>query len=652
MKSLKISLVVLVLILVLTAVPTLMGAGSASQTDGAESGALPTGLALAGNGVWQDFEATTQFTVHSTSGDWGIGLAARLAGDKAAGSWDDVGALAWVRGEGATVDGVELLGNGGTAIDDMAAAAIQPGKTYHIKLSAISSSWPGDPSTYRLKIWEAGRPEPVLWSVTGIGNAGEPASGAVALVAHNADVSWGEMSIQPLAGRTYSVNISKPANGDIIISPDLPSYSYGARVEIRSVGKPGYALGGWTGAFSGTQNRIVFDVTQDVSVGATFLADVTPNTLALAATGQGEVSASPQKTAYAEGEQVSVYARPKPGFVFDGWSDSSLGLSNPATVTMDGAKSLTATFVPAADDQATPVSDDFHACELNTGLWTEDDPVGDGTVSVDGTHALIDVPGGASHNAWEPASKAVHIFQPMANADFDVIAKYDSTVTQKYQVQGMLFVQDTNNFTRFEVHHNGTLVKVYAGVVIAGNGTPKINNVDESNTPPYLRVTRTGNNWLFRYSFNGTQWLDAGNFDQSLNLAKGGVYGANHGLPETSSPHHLAEVDYFFNTASPIDPEDGDLNGLFAFETNAVGNGDVTLDPAGGAYACGDTVTVTAVPDPGWIFSGWSGDLSSMNPSEQLVVSGEHTVTATFTEETGVLDNFMYVPMIIGSGEN
>ncbi|MFB0517586.1 MAG: hypothetical protein ACETWG_13435, partial [Candidatus Neomarinimicrobiota bacterium] len=42
-----------------------------------------------------------------------------------------------------------------------------------------------------------------------------------------------------------------------------------------------------------------------------------------------------------------------------------------------------------------------------------------------------------------------------------------------------------------------------------------------------------------------------------------------------------------------------------------VGSGSVTLDPAGTVFASGTQVSLTAVPETGWEFAGWSGDVTS-----------------------------------------
>ncbi|NIV37957.1 MAG: cell wall-binding protein, partial [Anaerolineae bacterium] len=40
-----------------------------------------------------------------------------------------------------------------------------------------------------------------------------------------------------------------------------------------------------------------------------------------------------------------------------------------------------------------------------------------------------------------------------------------------------------------------------------------------------------------------------------------------------------------------------------------LGTGSIVLDPPGGVYSHDTIVQITAIPDPGWTFSHWSGDL-------------------------------------------
>jgi uncharacterized repeat protein (TIGR02543 family) len=61
------------------------------------------------------------------------------------------------------------------------------------------------------------------------------------------------------------------------------------------------------------------------------------------------------------------------------------------------------------------------------------------------------------------------------------------------------------------------------------------------------------------------------------------------------------------------------------------GSGTVTLSPAGGTYASGSSVQLTANPAVGYVFSSFSGDLASASNPGTLVVNGNKSVTANFT---------------------
>ena len=68
----------------------------------------------------------------------------------------------------------------------------------------------------------------------------------------------------------------------------------------------------------------------------------------------------------------------------------------------------------------------------------------------------------------------------------------------------------------------------------------------------------------------------------------------------------------------------------FTLSVSSVGPGNVTLDPPGGVYAEGTSVSVNATPDPDSAFLGWSGALSGGANPETVVVSAHTSATATF----------------------
>ncbi|MFC1966979.1 right-handed parallel beta-helix repeat-containing protein, partial [Chloroflexota bacterium] len=60
--------------------------------------------------------------------------------------------------------------------------------------------------------------------------------------------------------------------------------------------------------------------------------------------GSGSVTKNPDQATYTQDSTVQVTAAPATGWSFSGWSGDLSGSTNPATVTMDGNKTITATF--------------------------------------------------------------------------------------------------------------------------------------------------------------------------------------------------------------------------------------------------------------------------------------------------------------------
>ncbi|MBK8806513.1 MAG: DUF2271 domain-containing protein [Bacteroidales bacterium] len=56
-----------------------------------------------------------------------------------------------------------------------------------------------------------------------------------------------------------------------------------------------------------------------------------------------------------------------------------------------------------------------------------------------------------------------------------------------------------------------------------------------------------------------------------------------------------------------------------------------TISPSSGSYASGATVTLTATPASGYVFSGWTGDPSGTTNPVTIIMNSNKTVGATFT---------------------
>jgi hypothetical protein len=77
------------------------------------------------------------------------------------------------------------------------------------------------------------------------------------------------------------------------------------------------------------------------------------------------------------------------------------------------------------------------------------------------------------------------------------------------------------------------------------------------------------------------------------------------------------------------------LSGAVTLSVVTSGPGGVTLDPPGGSYVTGQSVTVTAVPEPGAAFTGFGDDLAGIGNPQPLTLDGHKTVSAHFAPVVG-----------------
>lgn len=515
-------------------------------------------LIAIGDISWRTYTVTVPITIHSLdlNKSPGVGVIVRWQGHfdienglQPVVGWRRLGAMAWYRYEKATAtEGLQLLGNGGNQIGTKGFSPVL-GTTYLYKVSISPNADPAKPATYRFKVWAQGQTEPAAWDIEATGLAGEPRNGSIVLVAHNADASFGNV--------TVNLTATEP-------KPELT---------INKVG-----------------------------------------------TGTGVVNPAPQKASYRFGEDVSLTAVPNAGSVFVGWQGDAQGSANPTTVEMFADRTVVAQF--SNPNVATPISDDFNGCELNPQLWSFINPLGDAAVAMTGGHAEISVPAGSTHDLWTNGRNAPRIMQFAENKNFELVVKFDSTMNAKNQAQGIVIEGDAQNYIRFNFLHDGSSYKAQAFYFTGGVPTEKLNSNITIAPPMYLRVKRLIDVWSLSYSSDGVNWTSGASFTYAMTVNSQGVYAGN----SNQNPAHTAKIDYLFNTASPIVPEDNDRK----LNITTTGSGSVTRSVVKDNYACGESVSLTPVPAEGYKFDSWSGDLTGSAVPGQLIMNATKNVTANF----------------------
>ncbi len=238
----------------------------------------------------------------------------------------------------------------------------------------------------------------------------------------------------------------------------------------------------------------------------------------------------------------------------------------------------------------------------------------------------LSVPGGTAHDAWN-TNNSLRALQPTADQNFVAEAKFDSVPSQKFQMEGLLVQQDADDWLRFNIHHDGNNLRAYAASTVAGTSVKKLDKSITGGSSVWLRVTRSGASWTLATSTNGTSWTTIGSFTQAINATAVGPFAGNAGNPV---PAFTAKVDYVFDAADPVVPEDTPLPVIERTLTTQVsGNGTITRSPNKTTYDNGEQVTLTANPGTNFSFAGWSGSLTGGANPATLTMDADKSVTAT-----------------------
>jgi len=91
----------------------------------------------------------------------------------------------------------------------------------------------------------------------------------------------------------------------------------------------------------------------------------------------------------------------------------------------------------------------------------------------------------------------------------------------------------------------------------------------------------------------------------------------------------------------------------FFFTINYDGGGIVVKDPDQSIYANGTEVQLTAIPDSGWIFNHWSGNISGFENPTNITVDSNIIITAHFVDVAPpVINNVSASPSLIYQWDN
>jgi len=139
-----------------------------------------------------------------------------------------------------------------------------------------------------------------------------------------------------------TLTINTDGSGSVTKTPDQATFTYGTIVDVNAIADPGWTFDSWSGDLTGSTNPNSITMDDNKSITATFTED--QYTLTINTDGNGSVTKDPNQATYIYGTIVDVNAIADANWTFSAWSGDLTGSTNPNSITMDGSKTVTATF--------------------------------------------------------------------------------------------------------------------------------------------------------------------------------------------------------------------------------------------------------------------------------------------------------------------
>ncbi|HYX07011.1 MAG TPA: malectin domain-containing carbohydrate-binding protein, partial [Bacteroidales bacterium] len=282
----------------------------------------------------------------------------------------------------------------------------------------------------------------------------------------------------------------------------------------------------------------------------------------------GSVVVDPPGGEYNPGTVVTLIPEGDPGYYFEQWMGDLSGSDNPATITMDTDKTVNARFVYAGAGTTTNA--------INCG--------GSDYKAIDGTSYSADMSGGASFST-----------------NSDISGTEDD---QLYQTERF-----GKNFSYAIPVENGSyqITLMFAEIFHSSAGQR-----------------------VFNVSIEGEEVIN--NLDIYTKAGKNAAYNETHEVTITDGVINIAFTTVTDNAKiSAIKVNNNSYIGeTFMLSTDGTSNGVIEAYPAEGPYPAGSNVLLTAIPDTGFMFTSWNGDLTGSENPATLYMNADKNISATF----------------------
>jgi uncharacterized repeat protein (TIGR02543 family) len=415
-------------------------------------------------------------------------------------------------------------------------------------------------------------------------------------------------------------------NGTVALSPAGGSYAFGTVVTLTATPAAGYAFSSWSGSVTGTTSPMTVTIDGNKSVTANFSA--IPKYALTTSAVNGTVTLSPAGGPYTSGTVVTLTANPATGYVFSSWSGDITSTINPESVIMNANKAVTANFTLKPTLVKQTVSS-ASASSIESSATAASAAIDNNTttrwasVFSDPQWIMFDMGSAKAITVvvfdWEAANARNYTLEGSNDVTFAIKT---TLVTKTNMASGDHRIDSLTGLTGSYRYYRmyGTARNLTYGYSIY-----EARFYSNGNTPNYTLATSATNGTVTLSPAGGT-YASGTVVTMTANANSGYAFGSWSGsVTGTTSPTTVIMDGNKSVTANFV------VVPTYTLTTSAI-NGTVTLSPAGGTYASGTVVTMTANANSGYAFGSWSGSATGTTSPTTITMNANKSVTANFTQ--------------------
>jgi uncharacterized repeat protein (TIGR02543 family) len=427
---------------------------------------------------------------------------------------------------------------------------------------------------------------------------------------------------------SLAVVVSSGGNGTAAKSPNQPLYQYGTAVSLSATPSVNYHFDNWTGDTVAVGNPLNLIVTRDRNLVANFAINTFPVTVTAGA--NGSITRNPDLTQYPYGSSVTLTGVPAVGYHFLNWTGDTTTTTNPLSVIVTRARTMTANFAINQYTLGVTSSGNGSVAKApNQALYNH------GTqVTLTGTPAV-----GYHFLNWSGDTTATT--NPLI---FNITG--NKAIVGNFEInQYTLNLTSTGEGTAAKNPNQATYPH---GSVVQLTGTPNAGHSfsswagDASGSTNPLNVTMNGNkNITARFTLaintavtgtgtvtkspNQTAYAPGTAVTVTANAGSGFTFNGWTGdTTAATNPLNIVVTSVSRNlTANFIN--------VYTLDLTVIGNGTLAKNPNLANYTFGAAVTVTATPNSGQTFIGWAGDTSGTANPLNVVITRNRNIIGLFT---------------------